>query len=379
MTNTQRRYYELDFLKAIPLIVMPLVHLFECLEETGRIEEGALSGNSWVVYFCIIGPTFFMIMMGAGLTFTRKSKAADWARNGLKFLMLGVVLNLIRFGIPTLIVTLAGRATPDSDFAYLGYMILCSDIFEFVGLAMLVMALMKKLELKSQTMVLISVALVVINSLIKLLFYNEAAGGISVGNKYIDGFLGRFVWMNPDSYFSLFPWLIFVTAGYVFGNMYQSFGSDDSARKKFVNRIGISGTAIACGLIVTLLTYDVDVIAVACSAENDYIEDFIGIILSFAVFGAFLWGAFYVQKFLMKCWVGRYMSWLSSGISIYYMLQWIFVAWFEYIYDAFAPDGAQLNGWQYWLLYLGIFLLCNLALLLVKRIHKTWRSRKMNA
>jgi uncharacterized membrane protein len=122
--------------------------------------------------------------------------------------MLGIValLELFRTVVPCFIEWLIFR---DFESIRYAYQFLCVDIFQFVTLAWLVIALFKKLKLKPVMMILIASLLSVVGQLLR---------GVSTGSSVGDFAVG-YLWHSHDaSYFPLLNWLIAPVIGYALGH-----------------------------------------------------------------------------------------------------------------------------------------------------------------
>lgn len=111
------------------------------MELKGILTAKALSSYRWVLTLCVYAPSVFMICYGANLFFAKEKTPGEYVKRGLKFLLIGVVLNILRFMIPSLIV-----GSPKLIQESINN-ILASDIYDFVGAFLLVFALFKKLKM----------------------------------------------------------------------------------------------------------------------------------------------------------------------------------------------------------------------------------------
>lgn len=118
------------------------------MESVYALPESLLEEYSWILYLCNLMPSIFMILMGANIYFPRKTTAKDLFKRSLTFIVIGFALNFFRFIIPTIITSII-NGNADAIFGEYGtlYYTLTPDIYDFVGLAFIVFAIFKKLDM----------------------------------------------------------------------------------------------------------------------------------------------------------------------------------------------------------------------------------------
>ena len=100
--NRIHKFGEFDLMKAIAVLGLPIVHLLEegiygdyASPEVHKLE-------AFIVALCIVGPSIFMMCMGFSFGGSRNSPRS-FAKQGLRFLSLGAILNLVRWILPGLL------------------------------------------------------------------------------------------------------------------------------------------------------------------------------------------------------------------------------------------------------------------------------------
>lgn len=200
-TPAKRRFEELDLARALPLLLLPLVHVYEEFESIYGLPETLVENYKWILYLCNLMPSVFMILMGANIFFSRKSTAKDLFKRGISFVGIGLALNFLRFIIPSIITSIV-NGNIDGIFGEYGsiYYTLTPDIYDFVGLAFIVFAIFKYFNFSPLTMMLTSVAMLMIDGIIPQ---------FETASLNLNGFIGRFIYMDVDSCFPLMTWMIF--------------------------------------------------------------------------------------------------------------------------------------------------------------------------
>ena len=130
-------------------------------------------------------------------------------RRALSVAGVALLLEIARTAIPGFLEWLIFRDPECIEYVYLFFE---ADILQFAALAILVIALFKKLNLKPYVMVIIAALCSVAGQLLQWVSTGSTIGDIITG----------FIWRSNDySYFPLFSWLIFPVCGYVFGGIWQ--------------------------------------------------------------------------------------------------------------------------------------------------------------
>ena len=332
----------MDAVRAIALLFLPIIHVYEEMELIGTLSAEALSSCKWVLTLCVYAPSVFMICFGANLFFAREKTPAEYAKRGLKFLLIGVGLNVVRFLIPSMISLAMGKA--DRVLVAVNNILGC-DIYDFVGLFLLVFALFKKLRLSDFAMLIVSMILLLLNTLIQPVSVEGPAAY----------FIGRFLYVNSNSCFPLLSWTIFPVLGYCFGRIYKGFQAEKD-RRRFVLRLLLFTYVMYCALFYTFRSYRLNPNLIELSPANSYITDYGNVMMLVCIAGMMI-GLIYLA----------YMKWpesrpikaleiLSAVIMPFYLIQWVIIGWMEELMVAFDfPQGAIGPG-AFYAISLGITL-----------------------
>ena len=204
--NTGRQR-EIDLLKAYSIIMMIITH---CIDDLFIYENHLPSVIIDDILAQSVGAQGFMICMGCGILFWKSRTPKTMVNRGLMLLLTGQVLNIVRSVIPYTIIYLL---TGDRNARGAVLLVFSSDILQFAGLFMIVMALFTCLKLKSWHVFLISIGCNIMAMLLAL--------KISTGSYLLDQFIGLFIFTRAESYFPLLHWMIYPAFGMVFGDILQ--------------------------------------------------------------------------------------------------------------------------------------------------------------
>lgn len=354
---TKRRFEELDLSRALPLLLLPLVHVYEEFESIDALPDSILSGYHWILYLCNLMPSIFMILMGANMYFSRKSTAKDMLKRGVTFMGIGVALNFFRFIIPSIITSII-NGDPEAVIGEYGsiYYTLTPDIYDFVGLAFIAFAIFKKFNFSPLAILLSSTGLLTLDIVIPQ---------FSTDISFVDGFIGRFIYMDVDSCFPLSTWLIFPAIGYCFGCVYKNFETEE-LRKKFVKRMFWVSLTGLLSMWFSLENYSLGALKVMTSPSNEYITDLPNVIM--LTFLAGIWfSMFYFIYFKVKnTKVSQTLVVISKGILPFYITQWIIIGWAEYLADGLA-DEPMLSYATFWILTIASIIISAAAAIIVSK------------
>ena len=214
-----KRYYDIDLIRVICIICLPLIHITEYwgIEDScgGFLVE---SFNDIFYYPCFILTSFvapmFMLIMGINICFSKKNTPKDLFKRGITLLIIELILNTLRYAIPGLIGIIF---SPNNEvridvLKMIAFGMINSDILAFAGLTFIVFALFKKINLKPLYILIISFSLYLINEFV---IANLLSPTIDNNLHYmLCNLIGNFIYINSDSTFALLEWLIVPAIGY---------------------------------------------------------------------------------------------------------------------------------------------------------------------
>ena len=205
------RQKELDIAKGIAIIFMVLCHGFEIM---GWFFDPEISSDiSYFILDVVLGGSFaapvFIFCMGISFAYSRKSSAGDMVKRALKTAGMVLLFEIARTVFPGLLQWVISGDPECIEYVDIFFSV---DILQFVVMAMLVIALFKKLNLKPTVMVIIAAIFSVIGQLLQGVTTGSYIGDIAVG----------FLWNSREyAYFPLLNWLIIPVCGYAFSSVWQ--------------------------------------------------------------------------------------------------------------------------------------------------------------
>ena len=221
--NTGRQF-ELDLFRFILIYRFAVIHVFVEATPPEKLDVLGIPYYFDSVVGGVIGPTRFMIFMGIALAYTRHGTPKEVFQRGVRIGIIGFVLNIFRYLIPSLI---GYGITRDAGqfLTELPYLVFGSDILQFVSLAMMLMALLLHFKLSPHKIFIVSLALSVIGTIFR---------NVDLHNNVLNVIAGHFIGVETvsgDPYiYSDYPvliWFIFYAFGYLFGYYYTRLKDKD--------------------------------------------------------------------------------------------------------------------------------------------------------
>lgn len=199
------RQREIDLLKAFSIIMMLITHVIDDLfAYEGHVVAEVIDN----VLAQTIGAEGFMICMGIGIVYARKVEPKTYAKRGFSLLMVGQLLNLLRFGVVYTIT----YAVTGSLIARAGvFLIFSSDILQLAGLTFLLLALLERLKLAPWQIFIVGLLMNVLATILRF--------RLDTGIYALDQLTGLFFATTSESYFPLFHWFLFPAFGMFFGDV----------------------------------------------------------------------------------------------------------------------------------------------------------------
>lgn len=342
--NRIHKFGEFDLMKAIAVLGLPIVHLLEEGIEGDYVSPGVYKLEAFIVALCIVGPSIFMMCMGFSFGGSRNSPYS-LAKQGLRFLSLGAILNLVRWILPGLLLWAVHGESISDDVTYF----LMSDIYFFVGIFCLFYALMLKLKLSTSAIVATTILMLTVNTLLTPIMPNLFT------NEHIIAIVGNFVYVDETSCFPLLSWAIFPTTGILLGEVLKK--ATEERRSKIMKQMLLFSPVVFVSYLVSLCLYGHDVMKVMVSPLNSYITDLPNVILMISL-ALFLFAVlYYVCRKIDKSRFMSFMVKISTFVVPFYMLQWVLVSWTFYgMYLLGCEEGILTLDWFIFIaiLYTGI-------------------------
>lgn len=322
------RFGEFEFLKAMAILGLPLVHIMEEALEAGVASESLTAFGYAIIGLCAFGPSVFMICMGFGIGGGKVSPDSI-RRTGIQFLLIGAILNVFRWLIPGIIQSIAIGTNLLEDVCFC----LQSDIYYFAGFFFIAYSYLKKWKCTTPQLLLISIVSLTVNNMLTPLMQRICT------NDIVASLVGNIIYVDETSCFPLLSWAIFPMVGVVFGEVLKK--NTDEFREVFMRRVMDFSLMFFVAFTFFLWNYDIDIMKVLVSPSNDYITDFPNVLMLISL-ACFLIGViYYLCKAIGHTKFMEFMLKISAFIIPFYLLQWVIIAWIFYAMNIFgAPENS---------------------------------------
>ncbi len=206
--NTGRQW-AFDFAKALAILFMVLVHTFIYAFGEDDMDHGfQYQLNN--VYGGVLAAPVFMFCMGVGIAYSRKNDPHTMCVRGLKLIVAGYLLNVVR-ALPQLLLWIRGG--DDYNYGLFIEELNLFDILQFAGVAFLLFALLRLLRFTANGILLTGLALSVFGTFVR---------SVDMGSTWLNLLCYPFIGIHVGDIWTSFPlanWFIFVAAGYWFGQL----------------------------------------------------------------------------------------------------------------------------------------------------------------
>lgn len=304
------RQYEFDYVKALCILIMVVMHTYIEFCEEAVERSGTLSYFITIALCTIFGASTFMVCMGIGFCYTKNKDNPDFfISRGIKTLILAYVLNFLRSIIKIFFVIpiVDGSLFSEEFFIEL----LNVDIMHFAGMAMIFFGLLLKLKIKPLHIFLIGVGLSIISSFFP--YFSTSNGiidlllGLLIPNRYLDRY-------EIFSCFPIISYFIYPAFGYLYGIL------DKKIKDK---KLFYSIITPVCGIIAITYSIIANTKLFYCTTDLGYYHPrtydcFINIIATMFLFGVCYFISNYVPKIIEK-----FIVFTSSHINTVYCIHWV--------------------------------------------------------
>ena len=310
------RIPEIELMKAIAIVGMVFVHIYECTGFAFSINEGPVYLLGLIVEFMggVISAGTFMFAMGWGIAFSEKATPKTCFDRFTQLILLGLFTNIFTQWIPM------RTAAEKTSFAEGWYRIFAVDIYPFAALAMLYFALIKKIFQKEKHRIIVSAALLFVALAINMLIPPD---GFSTGSNAADTLIGLFIRENGYSYFPFVTWIAFPIMGFGAGSLYRKMNS----QKGFAVFLLLSGIAALIISVAVMKHFNMPNAAICPYKVEDteyYAMNSMSIVCGYGVIAIEYLLSMGIVK-LKKNKLPKLITTMSKNVMYIYVIQWIII------------------------------------------------------
>jgi len=310
------RQREFDVMKMITILVMITIHVYEELS-AADIEAVCTAPFDVILQFLggPLGATLFMFAMGIGISYSSHRTPEDFLRRGIKLFLFSYLFNFLRSTLPYLI-TMGIR---DFDLDWFLYVTFNIDILNFAGLAFILFALLKKLEVPPLGVCAIAAVMQAVGLLIGSAFEFNSCFAVY--------FFGIFVKTGDPSCFPLLLWFIYPALGLLYAKYLRHIKDLD----RFYLGVFVTSLAVLTVFCSTLYVIGFDIRRLfMLSGGAVYTTTFLHVILSLCCILLVASAVHFIVKRVQLPRVEKVISFMSSNLNNIYIIQWMYVCWLLY-------------------------------------------------
>jgi hypothetical protein len=320
------RQYELDFAKALAIFFMIAVHGLETFAKNIIIDESAY-GVVVEFFGSFTSATVFMIILGVGIVYSRKSEAVLLIKRGFMLILLGYLLNLARGFFPMLV---SWQISGSDDWIpYFMIEPFRIDILQFAGLTFIFFGLAKKARFKPMAYIIVLVIFEISNILLqKYGFYFDNIMDYNNPNFYIAAFSGLFWGTSELSSFPFLSWIFYPIIGYLFGD--YLINRTKSGIKRLYTSVLIASTFIFAALLSLCWYFEIDY---GWETDASFYHHLTLGNLTFGSCAFILISLVYFSARFIPDYIKKTFTRWSNNVTEIYFIQWVLIGWIAVVTD----------------------------------------------
>lgn len=335
------RQTNIDYAKAMSIFFMVFIHVLMYPAYVGL--KDTVFGRLADMYFGgFMAAPVFMAAMGVGLTYTRHDQPNQIIKRGVKFFIISFIVNIVRSLAILIYETATNR--PNVGALYL-YEIFNGDILGFVGLALILFGLLKKL--KHHKIIIPSLALVftIIITAVPPIYTDIDALGYTIGYIFPIGhttIAGGAVDENLIAFFPLMSWFSVVAFGYIYGLVLHKIKNLD----RFYLITAIVGLVLFVPILFTEVYCGYGEMNKDATELQAYLKTFPDLVMSigFIMLNFSFWH--FICKITPKKF-NKFFFMVSNSINEIYIVSWVLIMNVGFMILNYAITGADEKVWVY--------------------------------
>lgn len=315
------RIISFDLARGFTVLLMPMIHVV-MLYSTIPVQQSLLGD---ILGFIAEGPgaQLFMLLMGVNFSLRKKAKLSAATGGGCRqemtavlqrtfyLLLAAYLLNFFKFIVPLGLVLLPENLLQElqiqNDFRAAQFFFLIGDILHFAAIAYLVLYVVTRSRYYPYIALLLAIAIV---------FLSPSIWDLKTGIAFVDQVLVLFNGHPPQTFFPVFPWLVYPLIGLTLGFLLKTNHTEYILRKT-----GIAGIAfIIISLSFPATTTITEWLSFYRTAPADTIFHLGFVLLWLSIFH-------WLSRKLKPNPIFQLLRFCSRHITAIYILQWILICW----------------------------------------------------
>lgn len=231
-TNSMQRIHSFDLARGFTVLMMPMIHVV-MLCSTIHVQHSLLGD---ILGFIAEGPgaQLFMLLMGVSFTFSKRITKQYVFQRAFYLLIAAYLLNFFKFIVPLglglMPKDLLTELNLQSDFNTVKFFLLIGDILHFAAIAYIILFFITR----SKHYPFIAFALA-----IAIMFLSPYIWDVKTDIAFVDQLIILFNGHPPQTFFPVFPWLVYPLCGLTFGYLLKYNNENYIIKKSGITGIGI--------------------------------------------------------------------------------------------------------------------------------------------
>lgn len=323
-----QRITSFDHARGFTVFIMPAAHT---LLMYGRpdIHQTLLTD---IFRFLAEGPgaQLFMLLMGVSFSFSKRIRATYVIKRTLLLFSGAYLLNYFKFIVP-----LSLGILPDNLLAELQlspnqeaitFFLFMGDILHFAAIAYPLLYLIHRLKHYALWSMLAAIAIMVISPLV---------WDVKPGIVFVDSLIPLFNSHPPQTFFPVFPWLVYPLAGLTLGSILNQHQVDTTLKKSGLTGVGL--IIASCLFPATTTVTDWPSFYRTESADTLFHLGFVLLWLSVI---------HQISRKVKDNYFFQLLRFCSRHITMIYLIQWILICWCMSITGYMQSGIAETAGWM---------------------------------
>lgn len=332
------RIISFDLARGFTVLLMPMIHVV-MLYSTIPVQQSLLGD---ILGFIAEGPgaQLFMLLMGVNFALKRSNNSPLLRRGAggavlqrtFYLLLAAYLLNIFKFIVPLGLLLLPENLLQElqiqNDFRAAQFFFLIGDILHFAAIAYLVLYVVTRSRYYPYIAILLAIAIV---------FLSPSIWDLKTGIAFVDQVLVLFNGHPPQTFFPVFPWLVYPLIGLTLGFLLKTNHTEYILRKT-----GIAGIAfMIISLSFPATTTITEWLSFYRTAPADTIFHIGFVLLWLCIFH-------WLNKKIKPNPFFTLLTFCSKNITAIYIIQWILICWCMaftgYLQLGFWPTMAWMSG-----------------------------------
>ncbi len=345
-----KRIPSFDLARGFTVLIMPAAHVL-MLYGNPAVHQTLLSD---LFRFLAEGPgaQLFMLLMGVSFTFSKRITKSYIIQRAFYLLAAAYLLNFFKFIVPLGLGFLPENLLEElhlkHDLTAVTFFLMIGDILHFAAIAYLILFLVYKLKHYALWSLAIAIAIMMLSPYV---------WDLKTELVFVDQLLILFNGHPPETFFPVFPWLVYPLLGLVFGHMLKQ-----NNIHYLLKKTGVAGLGLMIASLCFPPTTEMDPWLPFYRTRPADTLFHIGFVLVWL--SVFHW----ISRKIPSNHFFSLLSFCSRHITTIYLVQWILICW------CLAFTGYMQLGLMQTLGWMAANTL--ITLLLTWRIQKSYASRK---